>query len=64
VNQKPIKDLINSVKTDVSGKWVSTQDLEEFATYIVLRSAQLADSESVEPYTSRGELIREFFGVR
>ena len=64
LNQVTIKDLIKEAKTDVSGKWISVQDLEEFTKFVILKSAQVADKNHLNSDKSRGEIIKEFFGVK
>ena len=55
-----IKELINKVGTDVSGKWVNIGNVEMFAELIVLECANIADS--AEPFLS-SDLIKQHFGV-
>ena len=55
-----IKELINKVGTDVSGKWVGVDSVELFAELLVLECANIADS--AEPFLS-SDLIKQHFGV-
>ena len=55
-----IKELINKVGTDVSGKWVGVDSVELFAELLVLECANIADS--AEPLLS-SDLIKQHFGV-
>ena len=55
-----IKELINKVGTDVSGKWVNIGNVEMFAELIVLECANIADS--AEPFLS-SDLIKQHFGI-
>ena len=55
-----IKELINKVGTDVSGKWVDIGNVELFAELIVLECANIADS--AEPFLS-SDLIKQHFGI-
>lgn len=54
-----IKELINTIKTDVSGKWVSIDSMSEFANLIVQECAAVALREDHDPY----ECILKHFGV-
>ncbi len=55
-----IKELIEQVGTDVSGKWMNVDNLEKFAELIVQECAEIADT--AEPYKS-SDLIKKHFGV-
>jgi hypothetical protein len=55
-----IKELIEQVGTDVSGKWMNVDNLEKFAELIVKECAEIADT--AEPYKS-SDLIKKHFGV-
>ena len=55
-----IKELIEQVGTDVSGKWMNVDNLEKFAKFIVLKCAEIADT--AEPFLA-SDLIKQHFGV-
>jgi hypothetical protein len=55
-----IKELIEQVGTDVSGKWMNVDNLEKVAELIVKECAEIADT--AEPYKS-SDLIKKHFGV-
>ena len=55
-----IKELIEQVGTDVSGKWMNVDNLEKFAELIVQECAEIADT--AEPFLA-SDLIKEHFGV-
>jgi len=55
-----IKELINKVGTDVSGKWVNIGNVEMFAELLVKECAEIANT--AEPYKAN-DLIKQHFGV-
>jgi len=55
-----IKELIEQVGTDVSGKWMNVDNLEKFAELIVRKCADIADT--AEPFLA-SDLIKQHFGV-
>jgi len=55
-----IKELIEQVGTDVSGKWMNVDNLENLAELIVRECIEVADT--AEPYKS-SDLIKKHFGV-
>jgi hypothetical protein len=55
-----IKELIEQVGTDVSGKWMNVDNLEKLAKFIVLKCAEIADT--AEPFLA-SDLIKQHFGV-
>ena len=55
-----IKELINQVGTDVSGKWMNIDSATKFAELIVLECANIADT--AEPFLS-SDLIKQHFGL-
>jgi hypothetical protein len=55
-----IKHMIEQVGTDVSGKWISTNNAEKFAELIVRECVDIA--ETAEPYQS-SDLIKQHFGI-
>ena len=55
-----IKELIEQVGTDVSGKWMDVDNSEKLAELIVLKCAEIADT--AEPFLA-SDLIKEHFGV-
>ena len=63
MNQISIKDLLNNVKTDVSGKWVSITDIEDYTRRIIDECARVADQSSSYPYKNYSELIKQHFGL-
>ena len=56
-----IKELVNKVGTDISGKWVGIDNMELFAELIVRECASIADT--AEPFLA-SDLIKEHFGVK
>ena len=54
-----IKELINKVGTDVSGKWVGIDNVEKLAELIVKECAKVADGEWADP----SHQIKQHFGV-
>jgi hypothetical protein len=61
-----MSELLDQVSTDVSGKWVSTDDLEKFAELIVRECAGRVDNilrEKKDGGGTMGDDIREHFGV-
>jgi len=54
-----VKNLINKVGTDVSGKWVGIDNVELLAELIVKECARLCDINDKE----QGDILREHFGV-
>jgi hypothetical protein len=55
-----IKELIEQVGTDVSGKWMNVDNSEKFAELIVRKCADIADT--AEPFLA-SDLIKQHFGV-
>ena len=55
-----IKELIEQVGTDVSGKWMNVDNLEKLAKFIVLKCAEIADT--AEPFLA-SDLIKQHFGI-
>jgi hypothetical protein len=55
-----IKELIEQVGADVSGKWMNVDNLEKFAELIVRKCADIADT--AEPFLA-SDLIKQHFGV-
>jgi hypothetical protein len=55
-----IKELIEQVGTDVSGKWMNVDNSEKLAELIVLKCAEIADT--AEPFLA-SDLIKQHFGV-
>ena len=55
-----IKELIEQVGTDVSGKWMDVDNSEKLAELIVLKCAEIADT--AEPFLA-SDLIKQHFGV-
>lgn len=64
-----IQQLIDTVGTDVSGKWMAVDKVEKFAELIVKECAQVADAERPSllgcGYITKttGMRIKEHFGV-
>jgi hypothetical protein len=69
-----IKELLQQVGTDVSGKWISVDNAEKLAELIIRESVDVADDYvkdctceehiNCKPRTSAiGRKIREHFGV-
>jgi hypothetical protein len=58
-----IKEYINQVGTDVSGKWMSVDNSQKFAQLIV--QEMLVTCEEHPAWTGRmiGEQIKQHFGV-
>jgi hypothetical protein len=55
-----IRELIEQVGTDVSGKWMDVDNSEKLAELIVLKCAEIADT--AEPFLA-SDLIKQHFGV-
>jgi hypothetical protein len=55
-----IKELIEQVGTDVSGKWMNVDNLEKLAEFIVLKCAEIANT--AEPFLA-SDLIKQHFGI-
>ena len=55
-----IRQLINQVGTDISGKWIAVDKVDKLAELIVLKCAEIADT--AEPFLA-SDLIKEHFGV-
>lgn len=63
MNEK-IKRLVEQVKTDTSGKWVSIDNMEQLAELIIADCAELVDDYYNENILGRaGQRIRKHFGV-
>jgi hypothetical protein len=58
-----MSELLSQVSTDVSGKWVSTDDLEKFAELIVQECAKVADLADENKCEWIGGNILTHFGV-
>jgi hypothetical protein len=56
-----IKELVDTVGTDVSGKWLSIDNVEILTKLIVKECVNVVDT--AEPYQS-GELILKHFGIK
>lgn len=48
MNEK-LQYLIKQVDTDISGRWVLTDNLEKFAELIVLECAKVIEGQDVDP---------------
>ena len=65
-----IKNLIENIDTDTSGRWISVGELEKLANLIVLECATIADIDDKNPAgcgyitKTKGMLIRAHFGVK
>ena len=55
-----IRQLINQVGTDISGKWIAVDKVDKLAELIVLKCAEIVDT--AEPFLA-SDLIKEHFGV-
>lgn len=58
-----IKELINKVGTDVSGKWVGIDNVEVFAELIIKECAGKVDWILAEGGKTQGDLIKQHFGI-
>jgi hypothetical protein len=58
-----IKELINKVGTDVSGKWVDIGNVEVFAELIIKECAGKVDWILAEGGKTQGDLIKQHFGI-
>jgi hypothetical protein len=60
-----VKELISQVKTDTSGKWVQTENLENLAILIVneCRNALRPELRDMISRGSAYDSIKEHFGV-
>ena len=58
-----IKELIEQVGTDVSGKWMNVDNVEKFAELIVQECVEVADHSNVNGKSIIGERIKQHFGV-
>jgi hypothetical protein len=58
---KDIKQLINQVGTDVSGKWIAVDKIDQLVELIILKCAEIADT--AEPFLA-SDLIKEHFGIK
>ena len=56
-----IRQLINQVGTDISGKWIAVDKVDKLAELIVLKCAEIADT--AEPFLA-SDLIKQHFGVK
>ena len=57
-----IKEFIEQVGTDVSGKWMNVDNSEKLAKLIVLECARVADHSNVNGKSIIGERIKQHFG--
>jgi len=55
-----IKRLVEQVKTDTSGKWVSIDNMEQFAELLVFECIKIAVFKGD---ATTGKAIKEHFGV-
>ena len=58
-----IKELINQVGTDVSGKWMNIDNTEKLAELIVAEMLQTCEDHPAWTGRMIGEQIKEHFGV-
>jgi hypothetical protein len=59
-----IRQLINQVGTDVSGKWIAVDKAEQLAELIIRECAGLIDGRRVEYGNCKdGRVILKHFGV-
>jgi len=65
-----MSELLSQVRTDVSGKWVSTDDLEKFAELIVRECVDICrdidGEDNIDARSGRQDCaveIQEHFGV-
>ena len=69
MNEK-IKRLVSQIKTDTSGKWVSIDNMEQFAESIVQECCQVLLEEVEVALSASGDvvwpegLIKEHFGIK
>lgn len=63
-----IKDLINQVGTDVSGKWISIDNAEKFAELIVEDACKAILEWKKEPFpfdeSTAVWILKQHFGVK
>jgi len=57
-----IKELIEQVGTDVSGKWMNVDNLEKLTELIVRECIEVADHSNVSGKSIIGERIKKHFG--
>ena len=57
-----IKELIEQVGTDVSGKWMNVDNSEKLAELIVMECVRVADHSNVNGKSIIGERIKQHFG--
>jgi hypothetical protein len=57
------QELLAEVGTDVSGKWVSTENTLRLAELIVRECAERVDWILAEGGKTQGDLIKQHFGV-
>lgn len=55
-----LKELVNTVGTDISGKWVRIDNVEQLAELIVFECVKLAVFKGD---SATGQAIKEHFGV-
>jgi len=65
-----IRQLINQVGTDISGKWIAVDKADELAELIVRECIVIVDKWSYDgPYREEGDIIpvkkiKEHFGIK
>ena len=71
MNQK-IKEVMSKVPTDVSGKWMSVENVKSFAEILIIECAKIAKQEQ-EFYDTHNDgvvnseidtLIKDCFGIK
>lgn len=58
-----IKKLIEDAGTDVSGKWIRTENVEQLLEIVIRQCADLAGTESSKPHSTYTEKIKAHYGV-
>ena len=58
-----VKELITQAGTDISGKWLSLDNVNTLIELVVQECAKLANEETSLPYDSYSEKIKQHFGV-
>ncbi len=72
MNQKIVKELVNRVGTDCSGKWISVDKIEKLSELIVQECVKVCDRVYFDDYpdaedferSAEGDAIKQHFGVK
>ena len=57
-----LQELVNQIGTDVSGKWIATEKVEQLADLIVRECADIATINQFQ-YDSVGSYVLKHFGI-